>query len=270
MLPHNRREKTMLAKAITDLQNGLKLYYVWSFQAYHDITAKYKRTVLGSLWLAGTMVITSLSLAIIFGALFQMNIRESLPYTMAGILIFGLVGCVFYDCADMFMAGANIIKNHAYPFTFYAFHTVCKAFFLFLHNLVVFWIAIFLIGAVSIPHWSVLLALPVVLIFVFSWGMVSAMVAARFRDMRFMLPYIGQLFSMLTPIFWKVDTLKGPIRTVIELNPIYQLVQIVRQPLLGNMASAYAWQLSLGYTALGVLVWLLSFSAFRRRIPFWV
>ncbi|CAN1484367.1 hypothetical protein MCEMIH15_00004 [Caulobacteraceae bacterium] len=45
-----------MGKAFADLSNGLGLSHVWVHQAYHVISAKYKRTVLGSLWISGAMV----------------------------------------------------------------------------------------------------------------------------------------------------------------------------------------------------------------------
>jgi ABC-type polysaccharide/polyol phosphate export permease len=260
----------MYGKAIKDLGAGVSLYYVWVYQAYHDITAKYKRTFLGSLWLSGGFVVTSVSFAILFGALFQQKLEVSLPYTMAGILVFGMVGYMLTDAAEMFLSSGGIIKNHAYPFTFYAFHTSCKVFFLFLHNLIVFWLLIASIGAFKFPHWSVLLALPVVLVAMVSWGMLMGMLASRFRDMRFMLPYLAQLFSVLTPIFWHAETLKGPVRIVVDYNPFYGFVQIVREPLLGQMAPVNLWISALCYTGLGLVLWLIFFPQFRKRIPFWV
>lgn len=260
----------MVSKAIGDLQKGIGLYYVWFYQAYHDITAKYKRTVLGSLWMSGGMVVTSVSLAIIFGALFHQSLQEALPYTMAGIISFMLVGYVFGDGTEMFISAGGIIKNHAYPFTFYAFHTVCKSFITFLHNLIIFWIFMVVIGSFAIPHWSIIPGLIVALLFMFSWGMIAGMLAARFRDMRFMLPYMGQLFSMLTPIFWRTDSLHGPVLLAVNLNPVYEIIQLIRNPLQGKVASAMAWELGLGYTAAGLVLWFICFSVYRRRIPFWV
>ncbi len=260
----------MFAKAILDLKKGLALYYVWAFQAYHDITAKYKRTALGTFWIAGGMVTTSVSLAIIFGALFHQNLQEALPYVMAGTLVFGMTSFVFFDGTEMFMSSGGIIKNHAYPFTFYAFHNVCKNFFLFLHNLLVFWAFMLVIGTFKVPHWSVIFAIPVVLVFMFTWGMLAGLLGARFRDMRFGMPYIGQLFSMLTPIFWKTDTLPPKVKMIVELNPVFDVIQIIRMPLLGQMASNAAWTYSLCYTGLGLVLWFFFFSALRRRIPFWV
>ncbi len=260
----------MFNKAIKDLRGGLSLYYVWIYQAYHDISAKYKRTFLGSLWLSGSFVVMSVSYSILFGALFRQPLQVALPYIMSGLLVYGLVSFVLTDGVEMFIGNAGIIKNHAYPFTFYAFHTQCKSFFLFLFNLVIFWIFVLVIGAISVPHWTILLSFPIVLAFMFFWGMLCGMMGARFRDLRFMLPYIAQLFNVLTPLFWRPDAIQGPIRTAIELNPFYALVQLIRWPLLGQAPTLLSWQVATGYTVLGMVLWLLFFPLFRRRIPFWL
>ena len=260
----------MFSKAIKDFMAGLSLYYVWIYQSYHDITAKYKRTVLGSFWLAGGMLVTSMSMALLFGLLFGQPLQVILPYVMSGMLCFGLVAFVFNDGPEMFMMSGGIIKNHAYPFTFYAFHTVCKSFFLFLHNMVVYWVVMALFGIVTIPHWSIVFAVPVVLVFMFTVGSMAGMFASRYRDMRFMLPYVGQILSYVVPIFWRGEQLPQKALEIIQLNPFYNLLQILRLPLLGQMAPILNWQLAVGYTALVCVLWFISFAAFRRRIPFWV
>ena len=261
----------MFVKSLTDVVRGLNLYHVWAFQAYHDITAKYKRTFLGSFWLAGSTVVTSVSLAILFGALFHQSLQQSLPYVMSGMLAFGLAGYVFNEAPEIFMASAPIIRNHAYPFSYYVFHGVSKTFLMFLHSVVIFWIIMGLIGGFSVPNWSLIAALPIALLFMATWGCVAGMMAARFRDMRFMLPYVGQLLSFLTPIFWRANDLKpGALLTIVNLNPVYNLVQIVRRPLMGQVATSSEWGFAIGYTLLGLFVWMEIFGRFRRRIAFWV
>lgn len=260
----------MFQSAIRDVINGFNMRHVWLHQAYHDITAKYKRTALGSLWLSGGMIVTSLSLSIVFGALFKMPLQQVLPYTMSGIVIFGCVGYVFNEAPELFMSSSGTIRNIAYPFTYYAFLAVFRLFLLFLHNIVIYQIFTIVIGVPVIPHWSVILGIIVMLIVVMTWGIVIGMVAARFRDLRFMLPYLGQLTSILTPIFWKADGLSGLVFTLVTLNPFYAFIQIVRRPLLGEWATSYEWTIALSYAGVGVVIWALVFSAFRRRIPFWL
>lgn len=260
----------MLNKGFEDLRAGLGLYYVWIYQAYHDLSAKYKRTILGPLWLSGAFVVMSISYSILFGALFHQKLEVALPYIMSGILVYGLVSFILTEGVEVYIAAGGIIKNHAYPFTFYAFHAICRAFFLFLLNLVVFWIFMVIIRGFSIPSWTILLAIPLALMFMFAWGVLFGMLGARFRDLRFMLPYIAQLLNVLTPLFWHADSIQGWVRLGIELNPFYAFVQIIRCPLIGISPPLLSWEVAMAYTVLGVFLWLFFFPTFRRRIPFWV
>ena len=260
----------MLEKSFKDLISAFQLWHVWFYQAYHVITAKYKRTALGTLWISGSMIATSLSLSILFGGLFGQTLKEALPMIMAGILCFSFAGFPLNEGQEALIGNGGIIKNHAYPFTYYILESVAKNLLMFAHNLVVFYLAMLIIGAAVIPHWTILPALFMVFIFMFTWSTITALAAARYRDLRFLLPYIGQLLSVLTPVFWRAELLHGPRRLIADLNPVYGILEIVRAPLLGHSAPFNIWVLASIATFSGVLVWLLTFPVFRKRIPFWV
>ncbi|ESQ88883.1 hypothetical protein ABAC460_13970 [Asticcacaulis sp. AC460] len=256
-------------KTFTDLRKGFGLYRIWLYQAYHELTAKYRRTFLGPFWISGGMIVTSVCLSVVFGEMMHQNLKDVLPYIMGGILCFGLVSFILIDGTEIFLRHGGDIKNHAYPFTYYIFETMAKEFMLFLNNVVVFYVVMVLIGAANIPHWSILLAFPVVIVTGITWGSVFGIAAARFRDLRFMLPYVNQLLFFLTPIFWRPDSVRGNM-ILTKINPYFGLLDIMRQPLLGNPADAHMWYLALGSMVTGIIVWLIVFSMFRRRIPFWV
>lgn len=257
-------------KAFMDLRRGFDLYRVWIYQAYHELSAKYRHTFLGSLWIAGSMVTTSLCLAIVFGAIQGQDLHEALPHVMGGILVYTLISFIFNEGAEVFISAGGIIRNHAYPFTYYVFEGVSRSFMTFLHNLIVFFVAMAIIGAVVVPHWTIVGGLLIVLLTIFTWGTVIGMLSSRFRDLRFMMPYVSQLLFFLTPIFWRADNLQGWRTYIVDANPVYGLVQVIRAPLLGNAPEAQSWLLALSAMFSGVIVWVFVFSAFRRRIPFWV
>ncbi len=258
-----------MEKGIRDLVNGAKLYHVWLYQAYYELSAKYKRTILGSLWITSNMIFTSLAVAIVFGSIFGRNLQEVLPYMMAGNLVGTTALFVLYEAPEMYIGSGGIIKNHAYPFTYFAFEGVSRKIILFFHNLVAFYIAMFIIGAASIPHWSIILGLPLLCIGLLTWGTLIGMLSARFRDLRFLLPNLGHLLFFMTPIYWHYELLKDN-HWIADLNPLYAMVSIVRMPLLGVPPSDQNWAMAFGICALGVILWLIFFSMFRRRIPFWV
>jgi ABC-2 type transport system permease protein/lipopolysaccharide transport system permease protein len=256
-------------KAIADLLNGLKLYKVWLHQAYHVLSVKYKRTVLGSLWIAANFTGTSIAISIVFGALFHQNLRETLPYTMMGFLMAGNVLWIVAEAPELYIVNSSIIKNHAYPFTYFSFEAVAKTLFLFAHNLVVFYIFNLIMGTTKIPLWPIIPGLMLNIICMLTWGSVVGMMAARYRDLRFLLPNISTLMFFLTPVYWRPDTL-GNKRWIADFNPMYHMIAIVREPFLGNYPSAGNWEVVTCIALLGLCVWFAIFSVFRRRIPFWI
>lgn len=260
----------MLTKAIADLNAGVSLYRMWIFQAYHNLSSRYKRTVLGSLWIASGMVSISLCISVMVGVLMGQNLTQVLPYIMGGILCFQFAGYIVMNAPEVFVANGGVIKNHAYPYTYYVFEGVANSFMQFLHNLVVYLIILALLGQLKIPHWSLVFGLLVVLVSMFTWGSVIGLLAARFRDMRFMVPFIGNLLFYLTPIMWHPEQMTGEKVFVALLNPFYGLVDIIRAPLMGMAPASMAWEVALVTMFTGIVAWLISFSLFRRRIPFWV
>jgi ABC-type polysaccharide/polyol phosphate export permease len=260
----------MNSKSIKDLISGLSLWHVWLYQAYHDISAKYKRTALGSLWIAGSMVVTSLSFGIAFGALFGANLADTLPHIMGGFLCYNLIAYVLQEAPETYLSNSGIISNHAYPFTYYSFEMVAKNVLFFLHNLVVFLIVLVVLQKFSVPHWSIIIGLPVVLLNMLTWGTLAGLISARYRDLRFLLPYFSQMVIVLTPIMYKPEILKKNQLIIVDLNPFYPFVEMVRAPLLGQAMPVHFWNMAMIVSGLGVALWLIFFNLFRKRIAFWV
>jgi len=96
------------------------------------------------------------------------------------------------------------------------------------------------------------------------------MVAARYRDIRFLFPYLGQLIFFLTPVFWRADSVVGHKRMLLQANPMASMVELIRRPLLGQAPQPQDWIVALGVLAVGFTAWLVFFTLYRRRIPFWL
>jgi ABC-type polysaccharide/polyol phosphate export permease len=259
----------MFSKALKDLSGGIGMRHVWAYQAYHDISAKYKRTALGSFWIAGQMIFTSIAYALVFGGLSGASLHDTLPWIMGGILCYTVVSAILTECPEIFLSNGGIISNHAYPFTYFKFEHAAKTFIIFLHNLVIFEITLALVGALAVPHWTIILGLPLVWLNVFTWGGMTAMLAARYRDLRFLLPYLSTLLLFLSPVIWRPEQLQRN-RLLIDLNPFYPFIEMIRSPLLGTAMPMHLWPMAAGVTVVGIILWLIMFDALRKRIPFWV
>jgi ABC-2 type transport system permease protein/lipopolysaccharide transport system permease protein len=276
----------MLSKAIDDLRRGWSLNHVWTYQAYHEVSSKYKRTVFGPLWLCGSMIFMSLSFAIVFGALWGTNLRDTLPYIMSGILAYNAISYILIEAPETYMFNSGIIRNHAYPFTYYTFEAIAKNIIQMGYNIIAFELVMVALqflphGAAQgqalstteplvIPHWSFIIGLPMVCLNMFTWGALVSLLSSRFRDMRFLIPYVSTVVMFMMPIMYRKEQLKGMKLLFVELNPMYPFVEMLRSPLRGEAMPLDMWPMAIGVSVVGIILWIIFFAAFRKRIPFWV
>jgi ABC-type polysaccharide/polyol phosphate export permease len=258
-------------RAFDDTRRALKAWHVWLYIAWQDVISRYRRSIFGPLWVAGGMIATSLALSLTFGALSGQPLHNFLPFVMAGLLAWShFVGVNFIESPELFVGVAGSIRNNAFPFMFYVFKFTAKQLILFAHNFVVFLIASAAVGNFHIPHWQFLPALVLLSLFMMFAGTVIGMVSARYRDLRFMLPYIAQILFFVTPVFWSPDTIHGSRSIIVNGNPLFHMMEILREPLLGKAASLHSWTVSIAMLIGAFVAWVATFSAFRRKIPFWV
>jgi ABC-2 type transport system permease protein/lipopolysaccharide transport system permease protein len=123
---------------------------------------------------------------------------------------------------------------------------------------------------VHVPAWQVIPAVFLLTAFMMFTAPIVGMAAARFRDLRFLLPYTAQILFFITPVFWRPSTLAASKINIVKYNPLYYLVDILRAPLLGEAVVANAWLVSILSLFVVVIIWAVSFAAFRRRIAFWI
>jgi lipopolysaccharide transport system permease protein len=71
-------------------------------------------------------------------------------------------------------------------------------------------------------------------------------------------------------VFWKPEQLGPRANIVLPFNPAFDMLEVVRQPLLGVVPGLHIWLGAVGYSAiLLIMAWGL-FSRARGRIAFWI
>jgi lipopolysaccharide transport system permease protein len=78
-----------------------------------------------------------------------------------------------------------------------------------------------------------------------------------------------QIAFFVTPVIWLPSQL-GAREHWMLLNPFFDLLEIVREPLLGKSAGAHVWGVALAITAVLCVGSLALFARVRGRIAFWI
>jgi ABC-type polysaccharide/polyol phosphate export permease len=248
------------------------MWRTWLYLAYQDVGARYRRSLLGPFWIAAGTVAQATSMGIVFGAIFRSPVTELLPYIMGGLIVFNFSGIAFTDGPETFSAAASTIRAFPLPISFHLYRMIVRNLINVGHNLIVFFI-VFLICRHTVQVTPLIVpGVILVTLFVAGASAITAVVGLRYRDIKFLLPYLWQIIFFATPVLWKADAIpKGdPRRIIFEYNPVYYLVEVVRRPLLGEPILPNIWPVSIGLVVILLPISLIVFSIYRKRIALWI
>jgi lipopolysaccharide transport system permease protein len=123
-------------------------------------------------------------------------------------------------------------------------------------------------------NWLGLLSIPGLILVVInlSWiALILGVICARYRDLPQIVSSLLQILFYLTPIMWIPNLLpQRAARYLLDLNPAYHLLEIIRSPLLGQSPTMTNWGVSLIMAFIGWIITLVVYGRYKRRITYWL
>jgi len=259
-----------LDKALLDIRDGAALWPLWGMLGWNDILQRYRRSLLGPLWLTASMAIMVVALGVVYAQIFRIAIDDFMPFLCVGLLVWNFISTILGEAGTLFTGSESYIKQIRLPYSLYVCRFIWSKIIIFAHNFVIYFgiIAYFRIwpGAVA------LLALPAFLLLALNGvfvGLYLGILSARFRDIPQIVVSVTQIVLFITPIMWKPQLLTT-YAALMTFNPFYHLVEIVRAPLLGQVPSVANVAAVALITVANAAIAILIFARFRARISYWV
>lgn len=255
---------------------ALKLRELWEYRellyflVWRDVRVRYKQTALGAAWAVMQPLFMMLVFGVFFGRLAKMP-SDGVPYPIFSYT--ALVPWTFFvhgltQGSDSLVGSANLIRKVYFPRLLIPLATV-------LAGLVDFAIAFVILLAMMAFYgiWPssahILLLIPLLLLaLVTSLGVgfwLSAL-NVKFRDVKYMLPFLSQLWLYATPIVYPSSLLHEPWKTLYGINPMAGVVEGFRWALLGNRTTAPAPGPMLLVSAAAAVVVLIGGAFYFRRM----
>ncbi|MEX3931241.1 ABC transporter permease [Paraburkholderia phymatum] len=260
------------AIALADITAAVRRMPLVGLLGWQDVRQRYRRSALGPLWLTISMGVMIGTIGIVFGSIFKTPLRQFLPFLSAGIIFWGFISTVLTESCAGFIAAEGIIKQLPIPLFVHVLRMMWRNVLILGHNFVIF--PLVLLAVAAPPHWSIFVAIPGFLLLLVNlcWlGLLLALVCARFRDLAQIVTSALQVVFYLTPIVWIPKTLPSASAVyLLNLNPVYHLIEIVRAPLLGDLPTMLNWTYSGGMAIIGWVVALLVYGRYKRRIAYWL
>jgi len=255
-----------------DLMLSVRRVGLASLLGWQDVKQRYNRSALGPFWLTISMGVMVLTMGVVFGSIFNTPLKEFLPFLALGIIYWGFISSIISEGCLAFVSGEAMIKQLPMPMFVYVMRVVWRNFIILAHNIVIFPLVLIFVGrGVS---WNIFWAIPGLILLVanLSWiALLLATCCARYRDLPQMVTSLLQVLFYLTPIMWLPDLLpKEKVFYLLDVNPVYHLMDIVRTPLMGSRPSGETWFLCSIMAVVGWIVTATFYGKYFKRIAFWV
>jgi ABC-2 type transport system permease protein len=265
-------------RAVDDLVAGWQHRELWGHLGWQDIRQRYRRSVLGPIWITISMAVTAISLGVLYAGLFHNDLSKQLPYILVGFIVWAFIAGCIAEGSDVFIVNEGLIKHLPSPLSVHVYRLVWRQILFFGHNLIVYVVMLFIfpqhLGPLS------LMAIPAFVLLAANGAWVALLLGiltTRFRDLAPITQSIVQLLFFLTPIVWIYSDLQNSPNSsvaararLVEFNPLLHFMEIIRAPMLGQPQHLRHWIVVGVITVVG---WTLTMEALRRyraRVSYWV
>lgn len=250
---------------LLDLWRYRELFY---FLTWRDVKVRYKQTALGAAWAIIQPLFTMLLFTFLFGRLAKLP-SDNTPYALFAFA--GLLPWTFF--ANAVSAAGNSLVGNSHLITKVYFPRLIIPASAVLAVLVDFLFAFALMAVLMViyrvPPTANLLMLPYLLflsvILAFGVGTLLAALQVKYRDIRYVIPFLIQFWFFATPIIYPLSMLPPQYRLIFNLNPMTGVIEAYRVALLGGLNhSTFHWVSLAIVTAIVLGVLLYSAYNFRR------
>ncbi len=269
-----RADMTFAARnrwAMADVVGGLRLWRLAWALGWLDIRLRYRGSMLGPFWLTISTGVMVGALGLLYSTLFKIDLRDYLPFLALSQVLWGFLAAVVSEACTVFTDAEGVIRSVRMPFFVFSLRALIRNVIALGHNIVVI-VVVFAIFSMW-PGTAAFMAIPGLLLWVvdaLALTLLLGAFCARFRDIQPIVNSVMQIAFFMTPVIWKPNQLDPSSIEALAFNPFYDLLDIVRGPILDTDVAATTWIGALVYSMILCAVSWAFFVRTRGRVTFWI
>lgn len=218
-----------------DLWRYRELFYILSWR---DIKVRYKQTVIGAAWSIIRPLLTTIIFTLVFSRIAKLTNPSLAPYALmvfAGMLPWQFFSNSLSEASNSLIGNANLITKVYFPRMIIPASSVITS----MVDLGISFIIMLgmFIWFQFIPSWHIIfLPLFVLLAFLCSFGIGLYLTAVnvKYRDFRYIIPFIVQFGLYITPVGFSSAIIPDKWRLWYALNPMVGIIDGFRWCILGD------------------------------------
>jgi len=232
-----------------------------------DFVTLYKQTILGPVWYIIQPLFTTIVFTIIFNKVARIPTDEIPPFLfyMSGTVLWAYFASCLTRTSATFTANANIFGKVYFPRLTVPVAGVIINLLQFVIQFALFlcFLLYFIVQGAPISPRVWIIALPVLLLQMallgLGIGIIISAVTTKYRDLRFALGMITQLWMYATPVVYPLSLVPQWLKPWYLLNPMASIIESFRYAFLGTGTIAWgyivtSWSITLLLLVVGVLL----------------
>ncbi len=247
-----------------ELWDYRELFY---FFTWRDIKVKYKQTFLGVVWAVLQPFVMMVVFSVFFGRVLKVP-SDNIPYPVfvySGLIFWNLFSSGVSHAAESMVGNANIIKKIYFPRLIIPLSAILVSVFDFLMTLIIYiGLLIYYKQHVNILYLPLffITALLITLFTTFGLGTLLSALNVKYRDFRYVIPFLIQSLLFLTPVIYPISIVENEfLKMLLSLNPMAGAISLARSAITGMSVDVPHLLISL---AASVLLFVAGMAVFRK------
>jgi ABC-2 type transport system permease protein/lipopolysaccharide transport system permease protein len=233
---------------------------------------RYRRSTIGPLWETINVLVMISGVTMVSSAVLGSGtILESMPYIGLGIISWSAISSLVNEGSSVFVKHSAHIRGTSISLNFYIGRTVFGNLITFSHHAILYFLGLLLLPIEL--HWTNLLALlGIILFYINAFWVVPLLgfLGARFRDVENIVRNLMQLAFFITPVFWDYRAIDPAKKFIVDFNILFYFLQIIREPLLGNIPPMRTYFIILATTLLGYILLYVTYRKMRSYLALYI
>ena len=253
----------MRTKWLSEIWRYRELLY---FLAWREVKIRYKQAALGAAWAVLQPLLTMVVFTLFFGRLAGMP-SDDIPYPIfayCALVLWTYHAAVVGQGTQSLIANSNLITKVYFPRVALPASCALSGLFDLLFGLA--FLGAMMVYYHSAVHlsWTILfvpLVIAHLVLLAVAFGLLLAALNVRFRDIKYVIPFMLQIWLFVTPVIYPMSFIPERFRFLVALNPLTGIIEAFRACLFGRPFDLSITAISLAVT---VFVFVVGLTYFRR------
>ncbi len=251
------------SQAIFEFKELLRYRFLVRNLVARDLKVRYKRSVLGFIWVMLNPLLQMGVLVIVFSNFFRFKLPHYPAYLLCGLLLFGLFSQGPIAAMSNLTGNGSVLRRMYVPPSVFVTSSIGSALVNLVFSMVPFFALSLVTGVQPSVTWAFLIVPCLEMaLFAYGVGLIVAPLMVFFNDTFEIYSVLLTAVNYLTPVFYPVTILPAWVLQIEQYNPLFLYMDIARAAVIEDTISNGSEQLAAALMA--VLAFLSGWLFFTR------